>query len=260
MTGKTVWDDRDFVDQWNETYGLDMARAVVRAGLVYPLVESVLGDMRRMHVVDLGCGNGNLMLRFEKHAYRSFTGIDGGSEVIKTARASVTDIRTRFRHADITDRLPLGDESTHAITNIFVLEEIPAPRLSPLFSEAARILKKGGDMLVFTNHPVNALYYDLEACRKGTGNLKYEGLKGYYDTDPSTYTLSIMNQRDGFPVKVDHHHKPLPLIMNAFSQAGLACVRFEEIPAGVGDMDGWAAHRPKTGDRPQFLFLHLKKL
>lgn len=260
MTGKTVWDDKTFVDQWNATYGLDMARAVVRAGLVYPLVENMLGNMRRKDMVDLGCGNGNLMLRFENAAYRSFTGIDGGSEVIKTARESVTDIRTRFKHADITDRLPLENESTDAITNIFVIEEIPVSGITPMFGEAARILRKGGDMLVFTNHPFNAMYYDHQACRDGGPNPKYEGLKGYYDTDPSTYALSLMNQRDGFPVKVDHHHKSLAHIMNASALSGLACARFCEIPAGVGTMDAWANHQPKMGDRPQFLFLHLKKL
>jgi SAM-dependent methyltransferase len=255
----TAWDDPEFVRAWNETYGLEMQNAPIRPGLIFPLLAQKTGGFAGLDLADLGCGNGNLIKYFSGAAFKSWTGVDGGGAVIDSARASVTDPRVNFVHADLTEKLPLPDNSADAVTAVFVVEELSAARLKDFFANAARILRPGGRAYIFTNHPSNALVQDLEAVRNGGVNKKFEGHKGYFDRDPSTYALSVLNQGQGFTTKAVYNHKTMGDIVTAAAQAGLAVDEMREVPDRIITLADWENHQPKQGDIPRFLYLELSR-
>ena len=253
----TAWDDPEFVKAWNETYGLAMQNAPIRPGLIFPLLAGKTSNFEGLDLADLGCGNGNLIRYFGRAKFKSWTGVDGGGAVIDSAADSVVDPRVKFVHADLTQPLPLPYAGADVVTAIFVAEEISAARLKDFFANVARVLKPGGRAYIFSNHPVNAFFQDMEAVRNGGTNKKFEGHKGYFDRDPSTYALSVLNQGQGFSKKAVYNHHTIGDIVTAFAQAGLCVHDMREVPDRVITLADWENHQPKQGDIPRFLYLEL---
>lgn len=254
----TAWDDQDFVDNWNKTYGLEMENAPIRPQFVFPLLRQRIGDFSGLRLIDLGCGNGNLLRVFKGENFAHWTGIDGGSAVIKSAAADLTaDPRCALVHADITSPLTIAPRSVDAVTSIFVMEEIPLPRLSGMFTNISRALKQEGAAHVFFNHPANALVHDLEALHTGAPNRKFENHKGYFDTEPTSFALTNLNQAQGHAIKPGYHHKPLSAIMNEVAGAGLHISEVLEVPSRVTSLEKMDSYVPAPGDTPKFMYLKL---
>ena len=253
----SVWDDPEFVAKWNDTYGLDMRNAPIRPSLIFPLLAQKIGQAKGLSFVDLGCGNGNLILAFQQTAFGSWVGIDAGKAVVESAQKSVIDPRIRFVHGDVSAPLAITKDSVDAVFSIFVIEELPLQKLSGFFSNISRMLKNDGRAYLFTNHPVNAFHQDMEFLRRSEENQKFEGHKGYFDREPTTYALSVMNQQGGHTQKADYHHKTTGDIVNGISQAGLTIHEMQEIPQGVISLDAFQKHKPQRGDVPRFLYLEL---
>ncbi|MBU6234567.1 MAG: methyltransferase domain-containing protein [Alphaproteobacteria bacterium] len=251
---QTVWDDPVFAQAWNDTYGIDMAKAPIRANLAFPLVAEAVGDFRGLNMADFGCGNGNLIRHFSCKPFNRFVGVDGGSAILATARTHTNDPRVAYRHQDLCKAFSFKAR-VDAITSIFVIEEIPTPKLGAYFANIARNLKAGGKAILFTQHPAYAMVEAHKAEAEGRENTKFKGHSGYFDTSPSTYALQLLNQRDGLPLMADHHHKPLHTILNCATRAGLSLTNIQETPSGVGTIADLRAHTPKVADYPRFLFM-----
>ncbi len=258
----TVWDDPDFAAAWNKTYGLDMAKAVIRAGIIYPLIEERIEWRDDVAVADFGCGNGNLARAFLAKPFTEWMGYDSGSAILATAAdLAATDVRLKLKHADIGQPIPeLTGQYNHAVS-VFTLEEIATPSAQTFFNNmAAAVRGKKGHVHIFTQHPAYALQQDLLTVERQIPNTKFEGHKGYFDTDQSTYTLAILNRENGMASKAEYHHKPMGDIVNGLSRAGLAITEMLEVPSGVASMAQLATHQPKSGDVPRFLYLRAQLL
>lgn len=102
------------------------------------------------HLVDLGCGGGNLALHAVDLGFRA-TGVDLAEGMIAEAEARraalVPDARDRvsFRVADVLETgLPTG--SADAVTAIGLVEYLAADE--PFLAETARLLRGGGVLVV----------------------------------------------------------------------------------------------------------------
>jgi len=251
---KTVWDDPAFAKAWNDTYGIDMQKTSVRADLAFPLMAEQIGNWDGKTLADFGCGNGNLIRHFAGQNFQSWVGIDGGRAILDTAIANTTDARISYEHRDLCDLFKTSAR-VDVVTSMFVLEEIPATHLRNFFANVAGMLKADGTALMFTQHPAYAMMEAHKALAAGTPNTKFEGHRGYFDTNPSTYALQLLNQRDGEPLMAAHHHKPLMTIVNDAASTGLALTHMVETPAGIGSLKNLRAHTPAEVDFPRFLFL-----
>lgn len=254
----TAWDREDFVEAWNQTYGLDMSKAPIRPGLIFPLLAEKISSFENLVLADLGCGNGNLIRHFEQKSFAKWIGVDGGSAVIKSAADNTQDSRVQYQHADLTMPLSIESYSVDVVTNIFVIEEIPFDTLHGMFANVKEIMKPNGRAFFFTNHPAHALLQDHDAVRAQQPNAKFPGLQGYFDHQGTSYVLSVLNAQDKQPVMANYHHKSFSDIMNAAASAGLQMVEMGEIPQGIVKLDQWKKHQPKQGDAPRFLYLQLK--
>lgn len=257
----TVWDNQHFADAWNNTYGIDMAKAPIRPGVVFPLICNRVGwneaNAIEPRLVDFGCGNGNLIRALKDHPFKEWVGIDSGSAILDTASPLAEDTRISFMHADISEDLShkIGTNFDHA-TSVFTLEEIPVQGVPNLFNNmASAVSARAGSVHIFTQHPAYALQQDLLALEHRESNKKFIGNQGYFDTEKSFYNLSVLNAQQGFPEQAEYHHKPLGLIINGLAKAGLCLDEMLEVPAGIIKLAEVEAHTPKSGDVPRFLYL-----
>lgn len=250
----TAWDDPEFVQTWNDTYGLDMRHAPIRGQFVFPWIADQLGETCGKTLIDIGCGNGNLVRHFQAANFARIVGIDPGAAVIESARLSQHAPHVSFVHASGSQPLPIDQTGVDfdVATSVFVVEEIPQADFQKYCSVIRDVLKPNGKALIFTNHPVNALAEDMASVMSGTPNKKFPNHAGYFDREPSLYTLEIMNAGKGFGKKAEYHHKTMATIINTFSTASLSLRSMIEVPRGMVSYAERDTHKPKSGDVPRF--------
>jgi SAM-dependent methyltransferase len=261
------WDNKEFVGQWNTTYGLDMLKAPIRPGIVWPLLAKRIcwpqNKDQTIRIADFGCGNGNLIRAFINRPFVEWLGIDSGQAILDTARPLEKEVRvdgTRvvLWHKDIGQPIPTISDAPgfDHVVSVFTLEEIPAGNAAAFYANMAKAVKSpNGDVHIFTQHPAYALQQDTLSRAQGKPNEKFQGHEGYFDGAPVAYTLSVLNGKNGVEEKPTFHHKTFANIVNGLANAGLFVREMVEIPAGVLTVEELESHVPKRGDVPRFLYL-----
>jgi ubiquinone/menaquinone biosynthesis C-methylase UbiE len=132
---------------WSTTYDSDrnltrdLDQMVTRQTLVNSHFESVL---------ELGCGTGKntgLLATISKRVHA----LDFSSGMIEKAKAKLDQPNITFEIADVTRPWPCKDQSCDLVVCNLVLEHVQD--LSFIFSEASRVLVKGGRFFVCELHP-----------------------------------------------------------------------------------------------------------
>ncbi len=136
----------------------------VKAGYLLDLLRRRFGETRRLDLLDVGCGTGNLHpLLVDRLG--SVAGVDVSRECL--ARAAQRNPQTRYSHYD-GKRLPYDDASFDAVTAICVMHHV-APQQWPAFvAELRRVLKPGGVAVVFEHNPRNPL------TRRAVSNCEFD--------------------------------------------------------------------------------------
>ena len=103
------------------------------------------------HLLDLGCGTGNDVLRLTQHGY-TVVGLDHSREAVQHATTKAAS-RAAFLVADMAAPLPLADACFDAVMSNVAMHSFDDACTRALFAEVRRIVRRGG---VFLFH-VNAL-------------------------------------------------------------------------------------------------------
>ena len=134
-------------DRWASVYDHD---GNPLPALEEPHVREALGDVRRLDVLDLGCGTGRHTAWLAAAGAR-VTGVDFSHEMLERARRKVADTDAHIIVHDLHEPLPLEDTSFDAVVSGLVLEHIRDPRA--FFMEAHRVLRPGARAVVSAMHP-----------------------------------------------------------------------------------------------------------
>jgi ubiquinone/menaquinone biosynthesis C-methylase UbiE len=106
-------------------------------------------DQRRLRLLDVGCGTGR-GLDFIKQAWLRLTtvGLDMSEAYVAEARRHLK--RWCWINFIIAngEAIPLEAESQDVVTSIFMLHELPLSVRRSVFGEFARVLKRGGRLVV----------------------------------------------------------------------------------------------------------------
>ncbi len=134
-------------DNWSQTYDSDenFTRDLDRA-----VTREILISWRYKSVIEIGCGTGKNTVLLSQIAEQVHA-IDFSTPMIERAKKKVNSGNVIFSIGDITKGWIYSDESADLVTCNLVLEHIED--LSFIFSEASRVLIKGGQLFISELHP-----------------------------------------------------------------------------------------------------------
>ena len=152
-------------DQWAEGYDGDVnltrdldARVIRRAPLC----------LAGHDVLELGCGTGKNTVWLAGLATRVIA-MDFSSGMLEQARRRVVAMNVSFVRHDISEPWPVPDRTIDVVVGNLVLEHISD--LAPVFAEAARVLRAGGQLFVCELHPFRQLQgSQARFMDRGTGD------------------------------------------------------------------------------------------
>ena len=140
----TSWNEvSNWYDQLVGEKGSDYHQNVIIPGAL-----KMLGAKRGEAVLDVACGQGVFARRLQEQGV-IVTGIDSSEKLIELARRRSPEIKYFVSDASNLSRFP--DKSFDAVSCIMAIMNIDP--LAPVIREMARVLKKGGRMLLVMNHP-----------------------------------------------------------------------------------------------------------
>jgi SAM-dependent methyltransferase len=116
----------------------------VSAGLLRKLGPWLPTD-RATPVLELACGNGELLYALERAGFTRTAGVDLCAEELDQARGFV---RAELACMDIVDRLRrTPDRSVGMVVAFNILEHLPKDVLGTVLKESARVLRPGGSLV-----------------------------------------------------------------------------------------------------------------
>ena len=139
-------------DRWAKTYDADPNRTRELAASV--LRQSDL-ELAGRDVIEIGCGTGRNTEWLVERA-ESVVAIDFSEGMLWRAKARVQSPHVRFVRHDIRAGWPQAAAAADLVIAMLVLEHIE--QVGPVFSEAARVLRSGGELFVCELHPTRQMY------------------------------------------------------------------------------------------------------
>lgn len=138
-------------DRWSATYDADknttrdLDAAVVRRTPI---------ALERKDVLELGCGTGKNTAYLASKANKVYA-MDFSEGMIARAHERLTTSNVRFIRHDVRELWPLEAASVDVVVGNLILEHVHD--LAPVYFEAARVLRPGGQFFICELHPYRQL-------------------------------------------------------------------------------------------------------
>jgi ubiquinone/menaquinone biosynthesis C-methylase UbiE len=115
-----------------------------------PLAEAFAGrDQRKLRLIDIGCGTGRFLDSIKQVWPRlPALGLDLSEAYIRHAQRHLRRWSRINLVVGNAEAIPLPDDSCDAVTSIFMFHELPPKVRRMVLSEAARVLKPGGRVVL----------------------------------------------------------------------------------------------------------------
>ena len=153
---------RDAYNHWSATYDADLN---LTRDLDHTVTADTLANLAFEAILEVGCGTGKNTTLLSQMG-KKILALDFSQGMLKRAKEKLASTGVFFCAADVRDRWPCRSVSMGLVTCNLVLEHIED--LSPVFSEAYRILIKGGLLFVSELHPYRQ-YQGKKARFEGGG-------------------------------------------------------------------------------------------
>jgi len=137
----------DGYDRWASTYEGE-PNPLIR--LEEPLTLALIGEVKGQRVLDLGCGTGRYCVLLAQRG-ATVIGLDPSPGMLELARRKIgASCHFDLYHGTLTEA-ELPDEQFDLVMSALVVGHLPV--LEPTLREAARVLKRGGRMVISDLHP-----------------------------------------------------------------------------------------------------------
>lgn len=206
------WWDTEAGEQglWHQRHDID------------PVMWKVLGQVRNLRILEIGCGNGYFSRLLAKAGAR-VTAIDYSSKFIALCQAKEKreHLGIHYLHRDAAKlaRLP-ARQFDIVVANMMLMD---LKNYARVIGEVTRVLRVGGRFVFSIVHPV---YSDWQHAA-----IKYEG-KEYYARILKKYLSETaddqMHWNNG--TSTSHYHRPIQSYLQTAIRSGLLVSDFLEIP------------------------------
>ncbi len=121
--------------------------------IIDPALWELLGDVRKLKVLDAGCGNGYLSRELSRRG-AEVVGVDFSEPFIKYCKQqeSVEKLGSKFIHASLMDLKEIKDNSFDLVVSNIVMVDVSD--FKQAFLEISRVLKTKGRFVWSNLHPV----------------------------------------------------------------------------------------------------------
>lgn len=181
-------------------------------------LRALLGDREEQRVLDLGCGIG--MAASECTACGAkVVGLDYSVTAVDMASALCHEYGTREVHLIVGDcsSIPLADAVFDAVLCADLVEHLYEAKFLTMLGEAHRVLKPGGQLMVYTPSPTHL----FEKLRRFVPSKVHQGAAVVDTGDPANVVGVIVNDISGQRLVTYNGFGPttdttvyLPLIMS----------------------------------------------
>jgi ubiquinone/menaquinone biosynthesis C-methylase UbiE len=199
--------------------------------LIDPAVRRLIGPVRGLRLLEVGCGNGYLARSLAARGADGVVGIDRSSPSIRLARARERG-RPRGVRFEVGDagRLPFANGTFDLVVANMALMDIRDAATA--IREAARVLVPEGRLVFSISHPC----FDVDdrsvwSVERGFGpdgvyrDTVYRKVRGYRDERRALVPWRVGPRA---VVWTDSYHRTLTTYSRYLRAAGLAIVRLEE--------------------------------
>lgn len=209
-------------DHASETYlarrGDDVTS--VSYGNLAPSEDEVglLGDLRGVRVLDLGCGGGHNAVACAR-AGANVVGVDLSATQLVAAQALASEhgVTVEWHHAGRLDLANVQDAPFDLLLAIQALPYVDDP--AALLRSASTLLRPGGRAIVSLDHPMRDCFFDTEM-----EELVPYPTRSYFDIEPLVWKFAP-------DLPMQSHHQPLGQWIAWVLEAGLTLERLIEAPA-----------------------------
>jgi ubiquinone/menaquinone biosynthesis C-methylase UbiE len=216
--------------------------------LAFPHTLKMLGIKDGDKILDIGCGTG-VFSKYVADAGGIYYGLDISKGMIAEAKAECSKFG-KFFVLDILRIRYEGEfkpESFDAITFILSIQDMS--ELSTVITNASKLLRKGGKLVMFIKHPSFNIPRQSGWIEDKERSLTSRRVDRYL----TPLDMPLMNKFGKKTVTTFHYHHALQDYMKAFLDNKLSVFAFEEV-ADVILKD------KKTAEFPLFLAIGAKKI
>lgn len=211
---RSAWNDNSETYQSLHEIGTDSAHYGPWAPLENEL--RLLGDVRGLHIFEVGCGGGQCCVAFAKQGAVA-TGVDVSDSQIAFARklAACEQVDVAFAQGDITDLLAYKSSVWDVVFSVYTLQYVV--EIQQCLDECARLLKPGGRLVFSLDHPFRDCFHDDEEDA-----IAIFPVRSYYDNGPMHWTFG------GSGVAMQSYHRSIAQWIEMSTAAGLRLTRLLE--------------------------------
>ncbi|MCU1279118.1 MAG: Methyltransferase type 11 [bacterium] len=179
-----------------------------------PVFHELVGDVRGLRILDLGCGTASLGRELLARGARTYVGVDGSRKMAAAARATLAGTPGVVVEHRI-ETFPYGTGAFDLAVSRLALHYVADVR--PLFASVAQSLVDDGRFVFSIEHPV------ITSCSRGwkEGTVRQDWLvDGYFDTGPR-----VTSWLGG---EVQKYHRTVEDYFEAMRAAGFAVEQLRE--------------------------------
>lgn len=186
----------------------------------------LLGAVRGLHILEVGCGGGQCAIAFAKQGAR-VAGLDLSDAQIEFARslAAREDLTIPFTQGSAEDLAAFADGAWDVVFSAYAFQYIE--RMEACLRECARVLRPGGRLLFSLDHPFRDCFADVEDDYEPT----IYAARSYYDRTPMNWNFGDTG------VRMTSWHRPISEWVALLAAAGFALEQMlePEPPAALLD-------------------------
>lgn len=240
---QNIYDDPAFFDGYSR---LPRSVGGLDAAPEWPVLRSMLPEVRGRRVVDLGCGYGWFCRWVREAGAADVLGVDVSEKMLERARSELADPAITYARADLeTIELPVDrfDLAYSSLALHYIAD------VARLMREIYDSLVAGGSFVFSTEHPILMASRNA-SWQRDDGGRRIWPVDSYHDEGPRT--------TEWFTPGVVKYHRTLATTLNSLIDAGFTITRVEEF----GPTPEQIAADPaleKERDRPMFLLVSARR-